>query len=347
MFFKKDRHIIGLDIGSRDIKAVELENCGGTYRITQLASKPVNGEQQKAEVLRQMMRETPFRTNRVVTAVSGRSVIVRYITMQLMNDSDLKTAIHYEADKYIPFGLDEVVIDCARLPIENEAHAAPNEMKILLVAVKRQLVEEHLGMLREANLQPVVIDVDSFALGNAFEAASELNPRMEEPKVVGLVDIGGSKTNINVIVGKTSYFTREVYLGGNDLTNAIAKRRGVGQMEAENIKTESTVALEDINEDVGLALDDLGNEIQLSLDYFENQFESEVNEVLLTGGTSRMKGLEQALGGTFQKPTRVWNPLESVPLGNTAIPADYIRRVGPQMAVALGLASRIRKDVRR
>jgi type IV pilus assembly protein PilM len=347
MFFKKDRNIIGLDIGSREIKAVELENCGGTYRVTQLACKTLVGDQPKAEALRQVMRETSFHTNRVVTAVSGRSVIVRYISMQLMNDADLKTAIHYEADKYIPFGLDEVVIDCARLPIENEPHAAPNEMKILLVAVKRQVVEEHVAMLREANLEPLIVDIDSFALGNAFELASELNPRVEEPKIVGLVDIGGAKTNINIMVGKTSYFTREVYLGGNDLTNAIAKRRGVGQIEAENLKTEPTVTWDEINEDVGLALDDLGNEIQLSLDYFENQFETEVGEVLLTGGTSTMKGLEQALGATFQKPTRLWNPLESMPVANTAIPAEYIRRVGPQMAVALGLASRLRKEPRR
>jgi len=347
MFFKKDRNIIGLDIGSREIKAVELENCGGTYRITQLAVRPVVGEQPKAEVLRQMMRETPFRTNRVATAVSGRTVIVRYISMQLMNNADLKTAIHYEADKYIPFGMDEVVIDCAKLPIENEPHAAPNEMKILLVAVKRQIVEEHLAMLREANLEPVIIDVDSFALGNAFELANALNPRLEEPKVVGLVDIGGSKTNINIMVGNTSYFTREVYLGGNDLTNAISKRRGVGQIEAETLKVEPGTPLEEISEDVGPALDDLGNEIQLSIDYFENQFESEVAEVLLTGGTAAMKSIETTLGASFQKPTRVWNPLQSVPMGNTAIPADYVRRMGPQMAVALGLASRLRKDSRK
>jgi len=347
MFFKKDRNIIGLDIGSRDIKAVELENCGGNYRVTQLACKTLVGDQSKVDALRQVMRETAFHTNRVVTAVSGRSVIVRYISMQLMSEGDLKTAIHYEADKYIPFGLDEVVIDCARLPIENEPHAAPNEMKILLVAVKRQVVEEQVAMLREAGLEPVIVDVDSFALGNAFELASALDPRVEEPKVVGLVDIGGSKTNINIMVGNTSYFTREVYLGGNDLTNAIAKRRGVGQIEAENLKTEPNAAWEEIGEDVGLALDDLGNEIQLSLDYFENQFEAEVGEVLLTGGTATMKGLEQALGVMFQKPTRIWNPLESVPVGNSAIPVEYIQRVGPQMAVALGLASRLRKGSNR
>ncbi len=125
MFFKKDASIIGLDIGSRDVKAVELERTGGTYRVTQVACKPLMGDGAQAETLRRMMGEVRFGTNRVVTAVSGRSVIVRYISMQLMNDSDLHTAIHYEADKYIPFGLDEVVIDCTRLPIENEAHTPP------------------------------------------------------------------------------------------------------------------------------------------------------------------------------------------------------------------------------
>lgn len=347
MFFKKDASIIGLDIGSRDVKAVELERMGGTYRVTQVACKPLMGDGAQAETLRQMMREVHFGTNKVVTAVSGRSVIVRYISMQLMNDSDLRTAIHYEADKYIPFGLDEVVIDCTRLPIENEAHTPPNEMKILLVAVKRQVIEEHLALLREAGLQPIIVDVDSFALGNAFEVANEFNPRVEEPAMVGLVNIGASKTNINIVKGTTSYFTREVYLGGNDLTDAISKRRGVDNYEAEVLKIDPDVSWDEIGEDIQMALDDLGNEIQLSLDYFENQFETEVGEVLLTGGTSRLRGLDEALAATFQKPTRVWNPLAAVPVANASIPQDYLQGVGPQMAVALGLASRLRKDAKK
>lgn len=345
MFTKKDRSVIGLDIGSRDMKAVELEHAGGVYRVTQIASRPLTGEADKAETLRRMMQEARFKTNRVVTAVSGRSVIVRYITMQLMNDVDLRTAIHYEADKYIPFGMDEVVIDCTRLPIEE--HTAPNEMKILLVAVKRQVIEEHLAVLRDAGLQPVIVDVDSFALGNAFEIASEFTPRVQDAAMVGLVDIGASKTNINILKGRTSYFTREVYLGGNNLTEAISKRRGVDNFEAEALKIDPALSWESIGDEIRPAVEDLGNEVQLSLDYFENQFETEVTEVLLTGGTSALRGLDGALSEIFQKPTRVWNPLSGMPLANPLIPSDYVSGVGPQMAVALGLASRLRKDAKK
>ncbi len=347
MFARKDKNILGLDIGSRDVKMVELERTGGAYSITQVASRPLIGEDAKAQTLRQMMHEVNFKTNRVVTAVSGRSVIVRYITMQLMNDNDLRTAIHYEADKYIPFGIDEVVIDCTRLPIEDDVHTAPNEMKILLVAVKRQVIEEHLAFLRDAGLQPMIIDVDSFALGNAFEIAGEFNPRVEEPAMVALVDIGALKTNISIVKGSTSYFTREVYLGGNNLTEAISKRRGVDNYEAEALKIDPNTTWEEIGEEAHMALDDLGNEIQLSLDYFENQFETEVGEVLLSGGTSMLPGLDEALSATFQKPTRLWNPLATVPVANPAIPPEYIQNVGPQMAVALGLASRLRKDAKK
>jgi type IV pilus assembly protein PilM len=340
---KKTRSLIGLDVGSSCVKAVELSQVGSEVVVTAYGQTDVLSEGSRADAILDLLHSQPFRTRRVVTAVSGKSVIVRYLTMVQMSDEDLRNAIKFEADKYIPFDVDEVVLDCQKL--EDARDGDGSNMRVLLVAVKRSLIEDHVALLQGIGLQPAVIDVDSFALGNAFEQHGVLSPGFEEDGAVSaLIDIGANKTNINILRGGTTYFTREIYLGGDDFTSAIAKRLGVELHQAEVLKREPGDNGEELREAVIPSIEDLGNEIHLSFDYFENQFDQEVEDVYLSGGGSRLHILEDAFEKIFEKRTRTWDPTENLKIRADSVDVEALKDNCSQLAVAVGLASRIRKD---
>ena len=346
---KKVRSLIGLDIGTNCVKAVELTQAGSDLVITGYGQSEILSEGSKADAILDVLHSNAFRTRRLATAVSGKSVIVRYLTMIQMSEEDLQNAIKFEADKYIPFDVEEVVLDCQRLEERAEGMASgalnENEMRVLLVAVKRTLVDDHVALIQGIGLTPEIIDVDSFALGNAFEVRSLLSPGVEQDdKAVALIDIGANKTNINILRGTTSFFTREIYLGGDDFTTAIAKRLGVEAHQAELLKRDPGENFEQLRQAVMPAIDDLGNEIHLSFDYFENQFDREVDEVYLSGGGSRLPILEEAFEKIFEKRTRSWDPTENLKINSESVDVGKLKANGPQLAVAVGLASRIRKE---
>lgn len=342
------RSLIGLDIGSKVVKAVELTTGGDRPVVTAFAQAEIANPAQVNEVLSQIVSRGGFRTNRVATAVSGRSVIVRYINMPRMGDQELKNAIRYEAGKYIPFEVDEVVLDCQRLAEEGEGEG--KEMRVVLVAVKKSLIDSHVGMLEAAGLAPGIVDVDSFALGNAYELTAH-GGNVPENAVVALVDIGAYKTNINIVRQKNvsgkrvleSRFTREVYLAGNDFTDAIQKKLNLDTNAAESLKRKPNGQREEVKEIVSSALDDLCHEIHLSFDFFENQFDMEVQHVLLCGGSSRIPGIEEAFARTFADRVGLsaWDPLSGVDIRLDRGTPDQIRMAGPQLAIGLGLASRV------
>ncbi len=343
------RSLIGLDIGSKVVKAVELTSGSERPQVTGFAQAEIANPAQVNEVLSQIVSRGGFRTNRVATAVSGRSVIVRYVNMPRMGDQELKNAVRYEAGKYIPFEVDEVVLDCQRL--EEDGAGDAKEMRVVLVAVKKSLIDSHIGMLEGAGLAPAIIDVDSFALGNAYELSARASGKPPENTVVALVDIGAYKTNINIVRQKNvagagvleSCFTREVYLAGNDFTDAIQKKMNLDTNAAEALKRKPNGQAEEVKEIVSSALDDLCHEIHLSFDFFENQFDMEVQQVYLCGGSSRIPGVDEAFSRTFADRIglRPWDPLAGVDIKLDRGTPDQVRVAGPQLAIGLGLASRI------
>jgi type IV pilus assembly protein PilM len=340
----KKKSIVGLDIGSHTVKAVELTEVRDQIKLTAFGSMTVEKKDDLPQALADLLREAGIKTRRVATAVSGRSVITRYINMPAMSDDDLKSALRFEADKYIPFEVDEVVLDCVRLKDFGETtnQSGEKEMKVLLVAVKQTVIDEQIQLLQSVGLTPAVIDVDTFALGNAFELNSMHSPRVEdEERVIALVDIGALKSSINIIKNNTSYFSREVYLAGNEFTEAISRRLGVDSVEADDIKHNPSGRQEQLEECILPTLDDLANEIHLSLDYYENQYDREVDEVYVSGGSSRLPGLQSAFERVFNRGVHFWNPTEHLDLRAEKIDGDELKEKAPQLVVAVGLASRI------
>ena len=315
--------------------------------VTAFGKNEIVSENGRADAIVDLLQDRAFRTRRVCTSVSGKSVIVRYLTMVQMSDDDLKNAIRFEADKYIPFDVDEVVLDAQRLDDAPgvKSGAAENEMRVLLVAVKRSVIDEHVQLLQQIGLTPEIIDVDAFALGNAYELHGLAGGGVDDTdRAVALIDVGANKTNVNVLRGGSSYFTREIYLGGDDLTSSISKRLGIELHSAEKLKREPGDNADQLREAVMSSIEDLGNEIHLSLDYFENQFDKTVDEVHLSGGASRLKFLVEAFEKIFEKRVRGWDPTENLKIDEGAVDVAKLKENASQVAIAVGLASRIQKD---
>ncbi|MBI4576457.1 MAG: type IV pilus assembly protein PilM [Planctomycetes bacterium] len=332
-----NRSLIGLDLGSREVKAIELTSTREGDVVTAFARRSVQEGQDPRGVLPDLLRTGGFRARRVATAVSGRSVIVRYISVARMDDEDLKVRLPSEADKYIPYDVAEMVLDGTRIGDEGDKP----QMKVLLVAVKRSLIDEHVALLADVGLTPVVVDVDVFALENAFEryrATAEGAPG--DDQVLALVDVGAKKTSINIVKGDATYFTREVYTAGETFSEEVAKKLGLEAPEAEALKRDPGVRGPEVGETLRPILDDLGGEIHLSFDYYENQFDQEVDAVYLSGGSSRLVGLERSFAAAFKKPVRTWDPVSALAV-DRGVDQVALRAAAPQAAIAVGLACRL------
>ncbi len=338
---KQRKSIVGLDIGTSSIKAIELTQDKYDFIITAYGQIDVPGEQARRDAISDLFKSAGFRTKRVATAVSGKSVIFRFVNMVQMSDDDLANAVRFEADKYIPFEVDDVQIDTQKLmDLPAAEEGGQDEVKVLLVAAKRSLLDDQAQMLQDLSLQPVSVGVDSFAIGNAYELNDIVSPGLQESDhTVALIDIGSVKSCINIMRNNVTYFAREVPMGGQDLTNAVTRRFGLEAYEAEAMKRDPQDQLVELQDAVGAVLDDLGNEINLSFDFFENQFDGEVQEVHLSGGSVLLPFLEESLEKIFEKKTRVWNPIEGLKVKSDNVDIDALNRSAPQLAVCVGLAT--------
>lgn len=337
--FGGNKTYVGLDVGSHAVKAVALQPNKGRLALQGYAMLRV-GDNDPAVVVRQVIDQLGIKPRFTVSAVSGRSVIVRQVETPRLGSSELRSHIDYEADKYIPFGTDEVVLDCQPLP-DREDESVGN-MDVMLVAVRRGFVEDHVSMLRSAGINPSVIDVDVFALTNAFGV---LGPQGGSDGAVALVDIGAAKSWVAIVQGDRLLFQREIYLAGNEISDAIIRTFNENAEDVEAIKLNPGDTLEALLDASMPALEDLANEIRLSFDYVEGQFDQDVASVVLSGGSAQLPSLADILGNILARPVTVFDPLTGVDL----IPSKYdlhgLEANAPALTVALGLACHELSDI--
>jgi type IV pilus assembly protein PilM len=345
--FRRSKSVVGLDLGHQTVKAVEISMEGPEPVITGFAHAEVPSGTDRAEAVSKVLAAGKFKSKSVVASVSGQSVVVRYITMMQMNDAELRQAIRFESDKYLPFEADEVQIDCQRL--ERKPHAATegaaaaqDQMSVVIAACKKSAVEERVREITRHGLTPLAVDVDVFALANAWELCglSEMAGDTGQ-RAIALVDVGASVTSINVLCGGETCFSREIGIGGQDMTQAIARRLSVENSEAEAIKRDPQGREAEISRAITPVLEDMVSELTLSLDYVENREGLRVEEILLSGGGVLAPGtvsfLEQATGRT----ARTWNPLEGLRVAENRVNVQEMEACAPSLAVAIGLASRV------
>ena len=347
---------MGLDLGSQVMKAVEITLEGPEPVITGFARVEVTPGTSRAECLAELFRKGRFRSKHVVTSVAGQSVVVRYVTMPRMNDSELKQAIRIEADRYVPFELDEVTLDCQPLRRRPGGRAADGEgaadqMNVLLVACRSDTLAEQVQLVQQEGLAPFAIDVDLFALANAWELCGVPEEEIgsgdqpvahAEERGIALVDVGAERTSINVITGGETCFSREVGMGGNEMTQAVARRLGVELFEAEAIKRAPGDQEAEVARAISPVLEDLTSEIQLSLDYVEHHEGLRVDEILLSGGGALAPGAVTYIEQATARTTRTWNPLEGLRIAVDRLDVEELEAWAPSLVVAVGLASRVR-----
>ncbi len=309
----KKRASAGLDIGDSSIKLVELISTPQGWELANFGIAQINGKGKDAiiESIRKVLRDTSSTIHRVNVAVSGESVIVRYIDLPKMTKEELRSAIKYEAEQYLPLKLDEVNFDF--YPLED---MPGNKIKVLLVAAKKELINEHIEIIKGAGLFPGVIDVDSFCLINCFEMNG---PKISPEDTVALLHIGHGVTSVNILKGKLPYFTRDIYIGTSHVTEDGAK---------------------EISEETSLAFGNLLSEIRLCFDHYENQTERSVGVIYLSGGGSTLKGLSHVIHTQLGVESKVWDPLTNIKADPNKFDMAKLKEVGQILPVGIGLALR-------
>jgi len=348
--FRKNKSIVGLDIGSSVVKAIEITLEGPEPLVTGFARVEIPPGGSLAEAVSEAFRIGKFKSKRVVTSVSGQSVVVRYVPMMKMSDADLNQAIRFETDKYLPFELDEVVLDCQQLERPPTAGAgdgdvvSDEQMTVLLAACKTGAIEDQVSLVQAQGLTPVAIDIDLFALANAWELCGLPEEEQDEgeERAIALVDVGATRTSINVLCAGETCFSREINIGGGDMTQAVARRLGVEPFEAEAIKRASETHELEVNSAIQPVLEDLVSELSLSLDYVEHHEGVHVDEILLSGGGVLAPGAVSYIEQATARTARTWNPLEGLRVDPNRVDVEELEAWAPTLVVALGLASRVR-----
>lgn len=334
LFGGSKKMVIGLDIGSYAIKGVALQPMRGRLTLQGYSQARI-GEDDPSEVARRVIDQLGVKTKSLVTAVSGRSVIVRQVETPKLEGAELRGHMTYEADKYIPFSADEVVMDCQPLAPRGEA---ASHMDVMLVAVRRNFVEDHVQMLHAAGAHPEVVDVDIFALTNAWWSLGPTYAGTDEDDTVALVDIGASKSWVAIVKGHRLLFQREIYLAGNEITDAIVRTFNESAEDVEEIKLEPGDMIDALLDAAMPALEDLANEIRLSFDYVEGQFDQEVDRLVLCGGSALLPMLPDMLGNILGRPAVVFDPLSGIDLITSRYDLHSLEANAPSLTVALGLA---------
>ena len=362
--FLNKQGLIGLDIGTHSIKAVQLKGKGDNLRLENLAMLEIPpGVQEEADpalkngltagVIKQLMKENDIRSKNVVTAISGDSVIVRYVKLPYMSEDELKNVITYEAEQYIPLAIDQVVLDFEILgELEEEGQ---RKIEVLLVAAKEDIIDQHVDILKRAGLTPIVIDVDTFALGNAFE----YNFGRAAGETISLIHIGAKLTTINILENGVSHLTRDVAVAGNNFTREIQREFGISFIQAEELKFragEVPIESEDImqmempgkdnesnriGEAITPVLNKLVAEIQRSFDYYESSIRrGTISRIQLSGGTSRLKKIEKYLADKLNLVVGMNDPFQNISIPEKEFDIGFITARAQMFNVVVGLAMR-------
>jgi type IV pilus assembly protein PilM len=347
--FNKSRSVVGLDIGSSAVKAVELKPAGKGYRVAAYGAEPVPPDSivdgaiidgaAVAESIRRVFESKAFKTKEVAASLSGNAVIVKKISLPVMTATELDESIYWEAEQYIPFDIQDVNLDYQILDAGGGADQK-STMEVLLVAAKKEKIADYTGVIAQAGRTPVVVDVDAFALQNAFE----LNYGFEPGAVIVLLNAGASAININIIANEQSVFTRDISLGGNAYTEAVQRELNLPFESAELLKKGSPVdgaTFEDVMPVLRAMTENVLLEVQKTFDFFKATASTDrIDRIMLSGGASRVEGFAEALQERFGTPVEMFDPFRKVTLDGKKYPADQRDTIAPTAAVAVGLALR-------
>jgi type IV pilus assembly protein PilM len=353
MPLSKKNQLIGIDIGSHSIKVAEIEDSkkGMLLKNFGMIGLPENaiveGSIKEMEIvssaLKNLFDNLKIKNKNVATSISGYSVIVKKITVPKKEEEDLEESIQSESEQYIPFDINDVNLDFQILQLEKEETEDEEKeelMDVLLVAAKKDIVEEYISLLHLTELNPIVLDIDPFALQNAFEISNH-----EQSGCHALVHIGAQQLTINVIQDGASIFTRDSSYGGAQITMEIQKISNISYQEAEMIKlgaktieTDQRPAIEEI---FSTTVTKWTQEIKRALDFVATTFtDIKVENILLSGGASLLPGLSKYIGLETDLKTEMLNPFSNLEIKEKSFDIEYLNYSAPIAVISIGLALR-------
>lgn len=344
------KNCIGLDIGSSSIKMAQLREASDglhlvNFGIELLPSETIvdgaiMNQSAVVEAIRTLRTNLGIRQKEVATAISGHSVIIKKIQVPEMTPEELEQQIPWEAEHHIPFSKDDVQIDHELLTTDN----GQGQMELLLVAAKKEVVEDYSLVVREAKLQPAIMDVAAFSMQNAFEVNYGLPG---EGEAVVLINVGAALSNINIVQGGTSAFTRDVTMGGNAFTEEIQKRLNVSQEEAEAWKIGSSgdgardVIPQEVETVLAEVADLMAGKFQRSLDfYLTSAGNAKVTQILLCGGAAKVPSLQKSLQERAHVPVEVMDPFRRLIVDGKKFDMSFLQEHAAEAVVAIGLGLR-------
>ena len=349
MLGKKKRSVVGLDIGSSALKAVELKPVRSGFELLHIAHQNLQSDtivdghiidlNHVSDTINRIWSDQNIKTNQIATSLSGHAVIVKKILLPTMSEEELDEQIHWEAEQYIPFDINDV-----NLYHEITGYdSAGQNMDVLLVACKRDKIAQFTQVISQAGKQPVIVDVDAFALQNAYEVNYQPSPAT----TVALLDIGASVMTINIVRGATSIFTRDISAGGNQYTDLLQKELNLTFEQAEALKrgalVEEQLSLEQAQPAIDSVSEMLALEIQRTLDFFRATAvdSPNIDRMLIAGGSSKVAHLCDYLSEKFQMPVERFDAFRSIRVDHKRFDDEFLKELSPNMAVAVGLAVRI------
>jgi len=346
MFFKKKTHLVGLDIGSSTIKAAEVietktENALHNFGMLNIApgiieEGTIKDHDAVSAAIRELFSANNIKNKNVAISIGGYSVIVKKISVQTMTEDELQETIHFEAEQYIPFDISDVNLDFQILG-ENEQN--PNLMNVLLVAAKKEMVSDYIHLVELAGLHTVILDIDSFALQNIFE----FNYATEEESVA-LIDIGASKTSLNILKGYSSVFMRDVSLGCGQINQQIVSLADCSLEKAEEIKhseRSEIISAEDLANIVSSVVSDWTTEIRRAIDFFYSTYpDDHISKIILSGGGANIMEFRQLLSDEISTEVEIINPFDKFSIESSGLDSSYLEKIAPQAAICMGLAIR-------
>ena len=350
---RKPKTVVGLDIGSSAVKAIELKSAGkGGFKVSAYASEPVPPDTivdgaivdgvAVADAIRRIFDTKRFKAKDVVTSLSGNAVIVKKIALPVMTEAELDESIHWEAEQYIPFDIQDVNLDYQLLDA-SPGEGGKQTMDVMLVAAKRDKIAEYTGVIGQAGRAAVVVDIDAFAVQNCFEVNYGL-----DPGVTVLLNAGASSINVNIIAGDQSLFTRDISVGGNAYTDAVQREFNLTFDAAERAKKGlpvDGVPFEDVRPVLRTTSEGVILEIQKTFDFFKaTTSQDRIDRIVLCGGASRVDGLAELLEEHFGAPVEFLDPFKTVQLDAKRLGIDNAADIAQTAAVAVGLALRTAGD---
>jgi type IV pilus assembly protein PilM len=344
----KSKLAVGLDIGSSGVKLVQLKERKGGYALQAFGTAPlppeaiVDGALMNSaaivSAIQELVAQQKVKTKEVAIGVRGHSVIIKKISLPRMTQEELDESIQWEAEQYIPFDVKDVNIDTQILTPEGDA---AGQMDVLLVAAKKDMINDYTSVCAEAGLTATVVDVDAFAVQNAYEANYEAGT-----DTVVLINVGAAVANINILAKGSTTFTRDITMGGNAFTEEIQKQLNISYDEAEALKVggqgeTDAVVPQEVERVIQGVAEQLAGEIQRSLDFYAaTAADSRIARVYLSGGTARIPALFKVLEARAGVPVEILNPFKNIEVDNRRFDPAVILAAAPSVAVGVGLALR-------